>query len=94
MGKQIKVKPQEIDQHVSEMSDSISALKEVEFDDCDMDNTNLKSVDKLLEIIAEFEEAMELYTTLADNDVEKVGFVKEEMVKEDSRLASFCVLND
>ncbi len=95
MSREVYVHPHQVHEHRDNLRSSISSFETAsKFDNVEMEHTQLRSITKLKEVIASFEEAMTLYAEMCNRDVDKVDLVKESLIEQDERLADFRIFTN
>src|SRR5690625_2143693 len=87
MSREVVVNPRIVTEHCGHLTSAISEIETAaKFKQASLENTKLRSIDKLIEIVQEFEEAMTLYVQMCNRDVDKVEFVKEKLIEQDETV--------
>lgn len=95
MSREVLVNPHEVETHRDHLNSSISGIEaDTKLKDTELSETRLSSVNKLMEILVDFEQTMTMYVEMCNKDTEKVDFVKNKLIEEDNRLADIRVLTD
>jgi len=95
MGREVLVRPHEVEQHRDNLNGSISGIEsDTKLKEIQLSETNLNSINKLKEILSDFEQTMTMFVEMCNKDTEKVDFVKNKLIEEDNRLADLRVFTD
>ncbi|GAA0303945.1 hypothetical protein GGQ92_001768 [Gracilibacillus halotolerans] len=95
MGREVLVKPHEVEQHRDNLNGSISGIEaDTKLIETELSETNLNSINKLMEILVNFEQTMTMYVEMCNKDTEKVDFVKNKLIEEDNRLADLRIFTE